>query len=234
MSLTNSSSCHFSISYDKYFMMLQNACIRYDKTLKQKPSTTSRAAYQHDIDEDPSVHDEDDYLDDNFAPDRIDTPSDDIYNMHNTNFNRTPHVKSLIPKTSPGKAKSNKAILPKPRYNGPVYLPKHIYNMLSDAVKKALDKYNQEKMAQYKPTCPRMVKVHEQDHDKAHHADNPEPDLQNHLPDDSYPVQDSGIEDLLEIHGHYLAKMASSYHISKHSASSHGSLVDRGANGGLA
>ena len=37
MSLTHSSSGHFSITYDKYFMMLHNACIRYDKTLKQKP-----------------------------------------------------------------------------------------------------------------------------------------------------------------------------------------------------
>ena len=68
MSLTHSSSGHFSITYDKYFMMLQNACIRYDKTLKQKPSTTSRAVYQHELDEDPSGHDEeDDYLDDNFC-----------------------------------------------------------------------------------------------------------------------------------------------------------------------
>ena len=31
MSLTNSSSGHVSITYDKYFMMLQNACIRCDK-----------------------------------------------------------------------------------------------------------------------------------------------------------------------------------------------------------
>ena len=47
------------------------------------------AVYQHELDEDPSVHDEeDDYLDDNFAPDGIDTPSDDIYNIHNTNFDR--------------------------------------------------------------------------------------------------------------------------------------------------
>ena len=38
MSLTHSSSGHFSIMHDKYFMMLQNACIRYDKTLKQKHS----------------------------------------------------------------------------------------------------------------------------------------------------------------------------------------------------
>ena len=63
-------SLSLSSSYDKYFIMLQNACIRYDKTLKQKPSTTSRAVYQHEIEEDPGVHDEeDDYLDDNLAPD---------------------------------------------------------------------------------------------------------------------------------------------------------------------
>ena len=98
MSLTHSSSGHFSITYDNYFIMLQNASIIYDKTQKQNPSTTSRAVYQHELDEDPNVHDEeDDYLDDNFAPDGIDTPSDDINNIHNTNFNRTPHVKSLIP-----------------------------------------------------------------------------------------------------------------------------------------
>ena len=42
MSLTNSSSGQASITYDKYFIMLQNACIRYDKNLKQKASTTSR------------------------------------------------------------------------------------------------------------------------------------------------------------------------------------------------
>ena len=130
------------------------------KTLKQKPSTTSRVVYRHELEEDPSVHDEEDeYLNENFAPDGIDSPSDDIYNIYNTNFNRTPHVKSLILGTSLGKPKSSKAIPPKPRYNGPVYLPKHIYNMLSDDVKKALDKYNQEKKAQYKPTCPRMAKV---------------------------------------------------------------------------
>ena len=90
MSLTHSSSGHFSITYDVYFTMIQTPCIRYDKSLKQNPSTTSRAVYQHELDEAPSVHDEeDDYLDVNYAPDGIDTPSDDIYNIHNTNFNRT-------------------------------------------------------------------------------------------------------------------------------------------------
>ena len=46
-------------------------------------------------------------------------------------------------------------------------------------------------------------------------------------------MQDSDIGSLLETHGHYSAKMSSTYHISKHSASFYGSLIDRGANGGL-
>ena len=74
-------------------MMLQNACIRYDKTLKQKPSTSSRAVYQHELDHYSSVHDKvDDHLDKTFAPDGIDTSSNDIYNVNNTNFKRSPHV----------------------------------------------------------------------------------------------------------------------------------------------
>ena len=90
-----------------------------DKTLKQKPSTSSRAVSQHELDDDPSVQDEEnDYLDENFAPGGIDTSSDDIYNVHNTNFKRSPDVKSLIPRKSPEKSKPNKAIPPKPRYNG--------------------------------------------------------------------------------------------------------------------
>ena len=98
--------------------------------------------------------------------------------------------------------------------------------MLGEDIKKELDKYNQEKKA-HKPTCPRMAKVHEQDHDEADNPDNPEPDLENHFPEDSYPMQDSDIEDLLETHGQYSANMASTYHISKHAASSYGSSVDR-------
>ena len=79
-----------------------------------------------------------------------------------------------------------------------------------------------------------MAKVHDQDHEEADSPDNPEPDLENQFHEDSYPMQDTDIEHLLETHGQYSANIASTYHISKHSASSYGSLVDRGANGGFA
>ena len=71
---------------------------------------------------------------------------------------------------------------PKPRYNGPVYLPKHSYNMLSEDIKKELDKYNQEKKAQYKPSHSRLTKFHEQDHEEVDDSpDHPEPDLESHF-----------------------------------------------------
>ena len=79
-----------------------------------------------------------------------------------------------------------------------------------------------------------MAKVHEQDHEEAGSPDNPETDLENHFHEDSYPMQDTDIEDHLETHGQYSANMAPTCHISPHSASSYGSFVDRGANGGLA
>ena len=69
--------------------MLQNACIRYGKSLKQKPSPTARAVYQHELDGDSGTDGEA-----GFMPYGIDTPCDDFYNINTTNFNKNPQVKS--------------------------------------------------------------------------------------------------------------------------------------------
>ena len=62
-----------------------------------------QSCLQYELDEAPSVHNEkDDFLDDKFAPDAIDTPSDDVYNIHHINFNRLPmHNPSLDFKPDP-------------------------------------------------------------------------------------------------------------------------------------
>ena len=73
--------------------------------------------------------------------------------------------------------------------------------MLNEDIKKKLDKYNQNKKAQYKPTHSRMANVHEQDHEEVEDShDHPEPYLENHFHEESYPMQDSDHEDLLETH----------------------------------
>ena len=87
--------------------------------------------------------------------------------------------------------------------------------MLSEDIKKELDKFNQEKKTQYKPTCPRMAKFHVQDHEEVDRPDNLELDLENHFNEDSYPMHDSDIEDLLETHGQYSVNMTFTYHNSK-------------------
>ena len=97
MCLTNSYSSHYSITYEKSFTKLQNACIRYDKSLKQKPSSIATAVYQHELGKDSGTDgDERGYVEEGFAPDGIDTPSGDFYNINTTNFNRTPQVKVPI------------------------------------------------------------------------------------------------------------------------------------------
>ena len=109
----------------------------------------------------------------------------------------------------PGKSTSNK-----PQNNGPVYLPKHIYALISEEAKNELDKYNKEKRTNYQPNKSRMAKVHGQDLGKVEPPETPEPDLDNYYVEDSYPMQDSDTEELIESHSNYSEKMAFTYHIS--------------------
>ena len=69
--------------------------------------------------------------------------------------------------------------------------------MLSEEVKKEQDQYDKERKAQYKPNSNRMAKVHEQDVGDEEPSETPDPDLGNHYTEDSYPMQDSDIEDLI-------------------------------------
>ena len=132
------------------------------------------------------------------------------------------HAKSIIPRTSPRKPKSNKAIPPKPRYNGPVYLPKHVATclvMMSRRNKISTTKKRRLNTSLHIPGWPRsMSKIMMRLTTQIILSLSLRIISQN----DSYPMQDSDIEDLLATHGHYTAKMTSTYHISKHSASSYG------------
>ena len=64
-----------------------------------------------------------------------------------------------------------------------------------------------------------MAKVHEQEHEDVDDGpDHTEPNLENQFHEEACPMQDSEIENLLEHHTPYTVNMASTYHISKHSA----------------
>ena len=70
--------------------------------------------------------------------------------------------------------------------------------MLNEQIKKELDKYSKETKANYKPRRNRMAKVHKQDHGDEDPPENPQPNFDNYYTptEDSYPMQDSDIEDL--------------------------------------
>ena len=67
--------------YERYLTLLQNGCIRYDKSLKQKPSVASRAAYQHSTSE-VDQEKEPEYADSGSLFGCIDMPADDFYRIN--------------------------------------------------------------------------------------------------------------------------------------------------------
>ena len=88
-----------TMGYDNYLTLLQNACIRYDSNKKSRPSTTSRAAYQHDLS--PDHHDylyPQDYSSSGTTYGGIDMPAEEFYQDHTTNLNRPPTVSTLTPR----------------------------------------------------------------------------------------------------------------------------------------
>ena len=84
----------------------------------------------------------------------IDTPSDEFYNINTTQY--VPPV-SARHKLQPRLSKPNRSpeTFPKKqtkeRWTGPIYLPAHIYKLLSQEVKDALQKYNAEAIQSLSP-----------------------------------------------------------------------------------
>ena len=81
-----------------------------------------------------------------------------------------------------------------------------------------------------------MAKVHEQEHEEVDDCpDHPEPDWRTISMKNPILCKTLKLRIFWKLIPHHCKHgMASTYHISKDSASSYGSLVDRGANGGLA
>ena len=62
-----------------------------------------------------------------------------------------------------------------------------------------------------------------------------DPDLDNTEPCEAFTFDDSTLEHLMDAYSpSYSVNRTHIYHVSKHSSSHYGSLIDRGANGGLA
>ena len=182
------------MSYETYYDLLINACVRYDKT-KKAIIGKRRNVCNTNID--------DTYVDNPIAcidhvPDSpyggIDLPPDEFHQVHTLCSRHPPSPRpgnTSRPSSRPQSQNSgpNKPIR---RYDGPIFLPPQIFKLLSqNAMKalKALKAYNTEAIP-----CPQNSTMI------------PERTINHHL----------------------------TYHVAQASQAKHSSLVDRGANGGLA
>ena len=202
----------------------------------------------------------------------IDTPSDEFYNI-NTNQSGSPM--SARHKLQPRLLRSNPNTKPntfpkKParqKWTGPIYLPGHIYKLLSQEAKDALQKYNVEAIQKFKVS--RNLNETKLMHNVYEHAQEELPvsideeefqECQQFKTDQDLEPPTDDILEFITSQGHsedqldqvlqtYQAYQQSqsetetpprqmnahiTYHVAQAKQAKHGSLVDRGANGGLA
>ena len=85
----------------------------------------------------------------------IDTPSDEFYNIHTTQYVPPMSARHKLQIRLP-KPNQNPQTFPKKqtkqRWTGFIYLPAHVYKLLSQEVKGALQKYNVEAIQKFKST----------------------------------------------------------------------------------
>ena len=252
-----------SLSYDTYYDLLINACVRYDKTKKSNIGKR-RNVYATNIDDtytDPPTPSIDHVPDSPYGG--IDLPPDEFYQVHALSSRHPPSQRPGQPSRPPFSPQSQHPRYTKPitRYDGPIFLPPHIYKFLSEDAMNALKSYNTEAITRFHQRTVHNTEIVNPPQDdppgppipENDPPDLPESDLD--IPDDpildivnsqchksedldqalqayqAYQVpspQDSNITPERSINHHF------TYHIAQASQAKHGSLVDRGANGGLA
>ena len=247
-----------SSSYDTYYDLLINACVRYDNTKKANIGKR-RNVYTKNIDDIYVGHPTAciDHVA-NSPCGGIDRPPDECYQVH-TLSSRHPHSPRPGNSSRPSfRPPSHNSGLTKPirRYDGTIFLPLQIYKLFHQDTMKALEAYNTEAITRF-----HQRKVHNTEFVETSGPQGPEKDLPD-LPESDLDIPDNPILDFVtsQCHGSenldqalqaYQAYQITTpqdstmtpgrsinhhftYHEAQASHAKHGSLVDRGANGGLA
>ena len=243
--------------------LLINACVRYEKTEKANIGKR-RNVYNKNIDETyidsptPCI----DHVP-NSPYGGINLPSDEFYQVHALSSRHPPSPRTGQPSRPSFRPQSQHSGPNKPirNYDGPIFLPPQIYKLLSQDAMKALKAYNTEAITRFHQRKIHNTEIVETPQDEPLGPSVPENDIPDlpesdlHIPDDptldfvnsqchisedldqapqayqAYQVpcpQDSTMTPERSINHHF------TYHIAQASQAKHGSLVDRGANGGLA
>ena len=190
-STTHGHGTSTSLSYDTYYDQLINACVRYDKTQKANIGKR-RNVYATNIDET--------YVDlpttcIDHVPDSpyggIDLPPDEFYQVHALSSRHPPSQKPGQHSRPSFRPQSQHSGPTKPirRYDGPIFLPPQIYQLLSQDAMKALKAYNTEAINRF-----HQRKVHNTEIVATLQDDHPWPPVpENNLPD--LPETDLDIPD---------------------------------------
>ena len=150
-STTHGHGSSTSLSYDTYYDLLINACVRYDKTKKANIGKR-RNVYTTNID--------DTYIDHHTAcidhvPNSpyggIDLPPDEFYQIHALSSRHPPSPRPGQPSRPSFRPQSQHSGPTKPitRYDGPIFLPPQIYKLLSQDAMKALKACNTEAITRF-------------------------------------------------------------------------------------
>ena len=242
---------------------IKHACVRYNKTKKANIGKR-RNVYNTNIDDTYGDHPTaciDHVPDSPYGG--IDIPPDEYYHVHTLFSRHPPSPRPGNPSRPSFRPQSQNTGPTKPirRYNGPIFLHPQIYKFLSQDAMKALKAYNTEaisKVHQRKVHNTEIVVSPQNDLPEPSVPENDPPDLPESrldIPDD--PILDCvnsqchSSEDLDQALQAYQAYQVpcpqdstmipertinhhSTDHVAQASQAKHGSLVDRGANGGLA
>ena len=140
-----------SLSYETYYDLLINACVRYDKTKKGNIGKR-RNVYNTNID--------DTYVDHptacidhvpNSPYGGIDLPPDEFYQVHILSSRHPPSPRPGNPSRPSFRSQSQTSGPTKSirRYDGPIFLPPQIYKLLSQDAMKVLKTYNSEAISRF-------------------------------------------------------------------------------------
>ena len=191
-STTHGHGSSTSLSYDTYYDLLINSCVRYDKTKKANIGKR-RNVYATNIDE-PYVDLPTACID--HVPDSpyggIDLPPDEFYQVHALSSRHPPSQRPVQPSRPPFRPQSQHSGPTKPirRYDGPIFLPPQIYKLLIQDAMKAQKAYILEAITRF-----HQRKVHKTEIVETPQDDPPGPPVpENDLPD--LPESDLDIPDV--------------------------------------
>ena len=155
-SITTGYGTSSTLKYQTYYDLLINACVRYDRTKKaniakrghiyQTPSTPGNDGFNDDLPYATPVRDP--YM-------GIDTPSDEFTTSIQLNMFHQCQLGTNFSLDFPSQIKvqtHSQKKQTKQKWTGPIYLPPHIYKLLSQEVKDALQKYNAEAIQKFMST----------------------------------------------------------------------------------